>query len=186
MLGEFAVMVRKRGGIVHRPGLSRGVRGMVRMRSESAPRAAHDHPQPQARPPLRRQSPRHLYAGAMLRFVLEAGYATAWKHIGPDANLVLRRVLNMECLRPVPVGVVVGDPGRGAVPNGRVPRVRPGRHAARRRPGAVGRGTARVRTGDRGRASSRTSRRNCRSIERPDGETWERLADRMKKLLRLR
>lgn len=47
-----------------------------------------------------------LYAGAMLRFVLEAGYATAWKHVGPQANLVLRRVLNMECLRPVPVGVV--------------------------------------------------------------------------------
>src|SRR5258708_33988414 len=48
-----------------------------------------------------------LYAGAMLRLVLEAGYATAWKHIGPQANLVLRRVLNMECLRPVPAGVVV-------------------------------------------------------------------------------
>ena len=48
-----------------------------------------------------------LYAGAMLRFALEAGYATAWKHVGPQANLVLRRVLNMECLRPVPVGVVV-------------------------------------------------------------------------------
>jgi acyl-CoA hydrolase len=48
-----------------------------------------------------------LYAGAMLRLVLEAGYATAWKHIGAEANLVLRRVLNMECLRPVPVGVVV-------------------------------------------------------------------------------
>src|SRR5262245_58180024 len=46
-----------------------------------------------------------LYAGAMLRLVLEAGYATSWKHIGPEANLVLRRVLNMECLRPVPVGV---------------------------------------------------------------------------------
>ena len=29
-----------------------------------------------------------LYAGAMLRFVLEAGYATAWKHIGTDANLI--------------------------------------------------------------------------------------------------
>ena len=42
----------------------------------------------------------------MLCFVLEAGYATAWKHIGTDANLVLCRVLNMECLRPVPVGVV--------------------------------------------------------------------------------
>ncbi len=48
-----------------------------------------------------------LYAGAMLRLALEAAYATAWKHIGPEANLVLRRVLNMECLRPVPVGVVV-------------------------------------------------------------------------------
>jgi acyl-CoA hydrolase len=48
-----------------------------------------------------------LYAGAMLRLMLEAGYATAWKHVGPQANLVLRRVLNMECLRPVPVGVVV-------------------------------------------------------------------------------
>src|SRR5215475_2627370 len=47
-----------------------------------------------------------LYAGAMLRLMLEAGYATAWKHVGPEANLVLRRVLNMECLRPVPVGVV--------------------------------------------------------------------------------
>src|SRR4051812_36611472 len=39
-----------------------------------------------------------LYAGAMLRLMLEAGYATAWKHVGPEANLVLRRVLNMECL----------------------------------------------------------------------------------------
>lgn len=48
-----------------------------------------------------------LYAGAMLRFALEAGYATAWKHVGPQANLVLRRVINMECIKPVPVGVVV-------------------------------------------------------------------------------
>jgi len=48
-----------------------------------------------------------LYAGAMLRFALEAGYAVAWKHVGPQANLVLRRVLNLECLRPVPVGLVV-------------------------------------------------------------------------------
>jgi len=48
-----------------------------------------------------------LYAGSMLRFALEAGYATAWKHLGPRANLVLRRVLNMECLKPVPVGLVV-------------------------------------------------------------------------------
>jgi hypothetical protein len=48
-----------------------------------------------------------LYAGSLLRLALEAGYATAWKHIGPQANLVLRRVLNLECLHPVPVGTVI-------------------------------------------------------------------------------
>ena len=48
-----------------------------------------------------------LYAGSMLRLALEAGYATAWKHVGPQANLVLRRVLNLECLRPVPVDTVI-------------------------------------------------------------------------------
>jgi acyl-CoA thioesterase YciA len=48
-----------------------------------------------------------LYAGSLLRLALEAAYATAWKHVGPQANLVLRRVLNLECLRPVPVGTVI-------------------------------------------------------------------------------
>jgi acyl-CoA hydrolase len=48
-----------------------------------------------------------LYAGSLLRLALEAGYATAWKHVGPEANLVLRRVLNLECLRPVPLGTVI-------------------------------------------------------------------------------
>jgi len=48
-----------------------------------------------------------LYAGSMLRHALEAGYATAWRHVGTDANLVLRRVLNLECLRPVPIGAVI-------------------------------------------------------------------------------
>src|SRR5437588_5031952 len=48
-----------------------------------------------------------LYAGTLLRLALEAGYATAWKHVGTQANLVLRRVLNLECLRPVPVGTVI-------------------------------------------------------------------------------
>lgn len=48
-----------------------------------------------------------LYAGTLLRLALEAGYATAWKHVGTKANLVLRRVLNLECLRPVPVGMVI-------------------------------------------------------------------------------
>jgi acyl-CoA hydrolase len=48
-----------------------------------------------------------LYAGSLLRLALEAGYATAWRHVGHQANLVLRRVLNLECLRPVPVGTVI-------------------------------------------------------------------------------
>ncbi len=48
-----------------------------------------------------------LYAGSLLRLTLEAGYATAYRHIGQDANIVLRRVLNLECLRPVPVGTVI-------------------------------------------------------------------------------
>src|SRR5207302_6777060 len=48
-----------------------------------------------------------LYAGSLLRLALEAGYATAWRHAGTEANLVLRRVLNLECLRPVPVGAVI-------------------------------------------------------------------------------
>ena len=37
-----------------------------------------------------------LYAGSLLRLALEAGYATAWKHVGPQANLVLCRVLNLS------------------------------------------------------------------------------------------
>jgi acyl-CoA thioesterase YciA len=48
-----------------------------------------------------------LYAGSLLRLALEAAYATAWRHVGPRANLLLRRVLNLECLRPVPVGTVI-------------------------------------------------------------------------------
>ena len=48
-----------------------------------------------------------LYAGSLLRLTLEAAYATAWRYVGADANLVLRRVLNLECLRPVPIGTVI-------------------------------------------------------------------------------
>jgi acyl-CoA hydrolase len=48
-----------------------------------------------------------LYAGSLLRLALEAGYAAAWRHVGTAANLVLRRVLNLECLRPVRVGTVI-------------------------------------------------------------------------------
>jgi len=48
-----------------------------------------------------------LYAGSLLRLALEAAYATAHRHIGPKANLVLRRVLDIECYYPAPIGTVV-------------------------------------------------------------------------------
>jgi acyl-CoA hydrolase len=48
-----------------------------------------------------------LYAGSLLRIALEAAYSAAFRLVGPNANLVLRRVLNLECNEPVPVGSVV-------------------------------------------------------------------------------
>ncbi|MEX2138524.1 MAG: hypothetical protein WD894_04645 [Pirellulales bacterium] len=48
-----------------------------------------------------------LYAGSLLRISLEAAYATAFRAIGNEANLLLRRVLNLECYRPVPVGSMI-------------------------------------------------------------------------------
>jgi acyl-CoA hydrolase len=48
-----------------------------------------------------------LYAGAMLALALEAGYATAYRGVGRSANLVLKRVLDLRCVEPVPIGRVV-------------------------------------------------------------------------------
>ena len=48
-----------------------------------------------------------LYAGSLMRIVLEAAYATAFRFIGKDANLLLRRVLSIECYKPVPQGSFV-------------------------------------------------------------------------------
>ncbi|WP_435007878.1 acyl-CoA thioesterase [Tundrisphaera lichenicola] len=53
-----------------------------------------------------------LYAGAMLSLVLEAGYATAYRAVGPSANLVLKRVLDLRCYDPVSIGLVVEIRGR--------------------------------------------------------------------------
>jgi acyl-CoA hydrolase len=54
-----------------------------------------------------------LYAGSLLRYALETAYATACRGAGPEANLMLRRVLSLECRRSVPVGALVEI--RGAV-----------------------------------------------------------------------
>lgn len=126
-----------------------------------------------------------LYAGAMLRFTLEAGYATAWKHVGPEANLVLRRVLNMECLRPVPVGVVVEIQGTvlhrtsaylvcGLVGAPLEPELGPWVEALL--------GFAQV-DADGKLAHFPT---NLADIRHPHGEVWKRLDARLRKLLRLR
>jgi acyl-CoA hydrolase len=48
-----------------------------------------------------------LYAGSLLRMALEAAYACAFRAVGPTGNLLLRRVLSIECCHPVPVGSVV-------------------------------------------------------------------------------
>jgi len=53
-----------------------------------------------------------LYAGALLTLVLEAGYATAYRSLGPSANLVLKRVLDLRCFEPVSIGRVVEIRGR--------------------------------------------------------------------------
>jgi acyl-CoA thioesterase YciA len=53
-----------------------------------------------------------LYAGALLSLALEAGYATAFRAAGLNANLVLKRVLDLRCYEPVPIGRVVQIRGR--------------------------------------------------------------------------
>ncbi len=54
-----------------------------------------------------------LYAGALLQYGLETGYATATRAVGAAANLMLRRVISLECRQSVPVGSLVEI--RGAV-----------------------------------------------------------------------
>jgi acyl-CoA hydrolase len=53
-----------------------------------------------------------LYAGSLLALALEAGYATAFRAAGLNANLVLKRVLDLRCYEPVAVGEVVQIRGR--------------------------------------------------------------------------
>lgn len=53
-----------------------------------------------------------LYAGSLLSLALEAGYSTAYRAAGLDANLVLKRVLDLRCYVPVPIGRVIQIRGR--------------------------------------------------------------------------
>ncbi len=48
-----------------------------------------------------------LYAGVLMALALEAGYATAFRAAGETANLVLKRVLDLRCHEPVPIGSVI-------------------------------------------------------------------------------
>lgn len=53
-----------------------------------------------------------LYAGSLLRIALESAYTSAHRMVGPTANLLLRRVLSVECYQPVPLGSVIEIRGR--------------------------------------------------------------------------
>ena len=53
-----------------------------------------------------------LFAGGLLSLALEAAYASAYRIIGPSANLVLKRVLDVRCYEPVKVGRVIEIRGR--------------------------------------------------------------------------
>lgn len=53
-----------------------------------------------------------LYAGVLLSVALEAAYATAYRAAGLNANLVLKRVIDLRCFAPVPIGRVVEIRGR--------------------------------------------------------------------------
>lgn len=53
-----------------------------------------------------------LYAGVLLSLSLEAAYATAFRAAGLNANLVLKRVLDLRCYEPVSVGRVIQIRGR--------------------------------------------------------------------------
>src|ERR1700719_3121919 len=120
-----------------------------------------------------------LYAGSLLRLALAAGYATAWKHVGPQANLVLRRVLNLECLRPVPVGTVIEI--EGAVLH---------RTQAYLVTGLVGTpleaGQGPWLEALLGFAQADALREGPGRGMIPETESWRKLGERMNKLLRLR
>src|SRR3984893_3280742 len=126
-----------------------------------------------------------LYAGSLLRLALEAGYAAAWKHVGPQANLVLRRVLNLECLHPVPVGTVIEI--QGAVLHRTQVYVVTGLLGTPLEPGQGPWLEALLvfaQVDDAGRPDALPG--GAGESDAPDSDDWRRLAQRLQKLLRLR
>ncbi len=124
-----------------------------------------------------------LYAGSLMRIALEAAYATAFRSIGQDANLLLRRVLSIECYKPVPQGSFVEIRGtvlhvtRAYMVTGLIGAPLPGSSG----PWMDGLlGFAQV--DDDGRAAEFPS---DLSVDTPTAE-WRKLHERMKKLLRIR
>jgi hypothetical protein len=112
-------------------------------------------------------------------------YATAWRHVGTRANLVLRRVLNVECLRPVPVGAVVEI--QGAVLHRAQVYLVTGLLGV---PLVEGQGPwleallGFAQVDEAGQADALPE--GAGPAEVPEGEAWRRLAERLQKLLPLR
>ena len=118
-----------------------------------------------------------------MRIVLEAAYATAFRFIGKDANLLLRRVLSIECYKPVPQGSFVEIRGtvlhvtRAYLVTGVIGCPLPGKSGPWM---DALLGFAQV--NDDGKATEFPA---DLSVDAPGAE-WKKLHERMKKLLRIR
>ena len=124
-----------------------------------------------------------LYAGSLMRIALEAAYTTAFRAVGHSANLLLRRVLSLECYRPVPVGTMVEIRGtvlhltRAYLVAGLISTPLPGQKS----PWMDGLfGFVQV------DAEGRPAEFPDELTMTPPGEQWQSLHQRMQKLLRIR
>lgn len=124
-----------------------------------------------------------LYAGSLMRIVLEAAYGTAFCFIGHEANLLLRRVLTIECYKPVPAGAFIEIKGtvlhvtRAYLITGLIGSPLPDQSGP-----WMDALMGFVQVNDDGRAAEFPS---DLSVDAP-GAQWRKLHERMKKLLRIR
>lgn len=126
-----------------------------------------------------------LYAGSLVALALEAAYATAYRAIGDSANLVLKRVVDLRCLEPVPIGEVVQI--RGAVLWTRTAQVIVGLHGAPlkgRKDGWMDAVMQFVQIDETGRPRPLDE---CVAIDRPNAPPpWSLLRTRAERLLPIR